>query len=66
MNLRKNLCTAIFDSFEGNFTHALCRRTEILHSLPYVDKRVCYSIGSRGVGRIRDGHVNLRKCFGLE
>ena len=40
MNLLKNLSLAIFDSFEGNFTHALCRRTEILHSLPRVDKRV--------------------------
>ena len=25
-----------------------------------------YSIGSRGVGRIRDGYVNLRRCFGLK
>ena len=25
---------------KGNFTHALCRRTEVLHSLSRVDKRV--------------------------
>ena len=62
-NLLKNLCPAIFDSFEGNFIHALCRRTEILHSLPRVDKGVL--LRNRLAGR-RDGYVDLRRCFGLE
>ena len=63
MNLLKNLCPAIFDSFEGNFIHALCRRTEILHSLPRVDKRVLLR---NRLARCRDGYVDLRRCFGLE
>ena len=25
-----------------------------------------YAIGSRGVGRIRDGYVNPRRCFRFE
>ena len=63
MNLLRNLFPAIFDSFEGNFIHALCRRTEILNSLPRVDKGVL--LRNRLVGR-RDGYVDLRRCFGLE
>ena len=58
MNLLRNLFPAIFDSFEGNFIHALCRRTEILNSLPRVDKGVL--LRNRLVGR-RDGYVDLRK-----
>ena len=63
MNLLKNLCPAIFDSFGGIFRYALCRRTEILHSLPRVDKRVL--LRNRLAG-LRDGFVDLRRCFGLE
>ena len=63
INLLKSLCPAIFDSFERNFIHALCRRTEILHSLPRVDKRVLLR---NRLAESRDGYVDLRRCFGLE
>ena len=55
----KRLCPAIFDSFEGHFTHALCRGTGSINEF-------LYAIGSRGVGRIRDGNANPRSCFGFE
>ena len=67
MNLLKNLCPAIFDSFEGNFLHMHFVEEQRSYTRCYGSINVFrYAIGSRGVGRIRDGYVDLRRCFGLE
>ena len=54
----KNFVQQFFDRFEGHFTHALCRRTGSINVF-------LYAIGSRGVGRIRDGNANPQRCFGF-
>ena len=46
-------------SSKGHFTHALCSRTGSINVF-------LYAIGSRGVGRIRDGNGNPRRCFGFD
>ena len=47
-----------FDSLEGHITHALCKRTGSINVF-------LNAIGSRGVGRIRDGNANPQRCFGF-
>ena len=66
MNLLKNLCPAVFDSFEGNFIHAYIEEQRFYTRYHGSINVFCYAIGSRSVGRIRDGYVDFRRCFGLE
>ena len=54
--IKTDFVQQFFDRFEGHFTHALCRRTGSINVF-------LYAIGSRGVGRIRDGNANPRRCF---
>ena len=58
VNKKKDFTQKFFDSFVGHFTHALWKRTGSINVF-------LNAIGSRGVGRIRDGNANPRRCFGF-
>ena len=58
VNKKKDFVQQFFDSFEGHFTHALCRRTGSINVF-------LHAIGSRGVGRIRDCNASPQRCFGF-
>ena len=58
VNKKKDFVQQFFDSFEGHFTHALCRRTGSISVF-------LHAIGSRGVGRIRDFNASPQRCFGF-